>query len=85
MTSELERELIDEIRGAVEYWRREEQVDKNEALSGLAHSILCILDGVSGGEYGYLLVPEPWADNGEAIPSIGNSMLHELLYEGDWR
>ena len=36
------------VRTYVEYWSRVEKQSPKELLSGLAHSILCVLDGVAG-------------------------------------
>lgn len=86
--TEAEQEFIEGIRDAVDYWRRESRASREDALSGVAHSILCVLDGVTawGPECCYDLVrkaAEP--EEGDTPPDQTiSAMFHELLYKDGW-
>jgi hypothetical protein len=87
---EVREKLINHIRALVDYWAQVENRATHEKLSGLAFSILNILDGGSAGVPGFLLIPHPHPedkqfhiDNGENwFPNeidIGGG-LHEIFY-----
>lgn len=89
---DLRDDFIHQCKAMVDYWA-EEPVESREQLSGLLHSILCIIDGVSGGfpvaldlvcrphpdDKAYMQAEgEDWIEDGTVINE--SSMLHELLY-----
>lgn len=79
--AEARDELIHNVRAAVDYWRETRHSPghtESERLSGLAHSLLVLLDGQAGGPAFVLEV--------EDQPEIRIAdMLHEYLYAGTWR
>lgn len=94
---EIEKELIEGIWDSIWFW--DTQVEGNAAhkLSGLAHSILALLDGCSDLP-AFLLVPVPHPDDKEYNIQEGNDYypqnldaeenvvclegaLHEMLYK----
>jgi len=64
------QDFIEDIHNYINFWKNTTKTDK-EKLQGLAHSILCMLDGVSG-------------DGSYCIESIEKAsrglQLHELFY-----
>jgi hypothetical protein len=48
-----------QVRTMVTYWQNEARVDRNEAIEGMAHSILCMIDGVSCALPAFKLIPYP--------------------------
>lgn len=90
---EMRDEFMDAVRCAVAYWAKESrQPDCVDKLSGLAHSLLCLIDGVTAGFPALDLVCSPHPDDEEFYKSEGedwvpagavineSAMLHEMLY-----
>jgi hypothetical protein len=90
---ELRDDFMDTCRDLADYWASP-QVPRetcHERLQGLLHSLLCLIDGVSGEWPAFDLVARPhpddkayhqaegenWIEDGTVI---NDTMLHELLY-----
>lgn len=59
-------EFLNHINMLVNYWAKESKVEsKEEALKGLAHSILATLDGENAELPQYLLIPNPHPEEKE--------------------
>jgi hypothetical protein len=77
ITSEdLRTNLMDDIKGVIEYWIELDQ-PCNEKISGVVHSVLCLLDGVGGFDYAVDL--HCIDEHGHTVGII-STMLHEYLY-----
>lgn len=67
----MSEEFIDAIKQYINYWVHQDRTEK-EKMEGLAFSILCMLDGVSGSFKG----------NIDSLSKEGsNFMLHDQFYE----
>ena len=71
-TKEECREMfMSHVRSMVKYWQGiyfERKVSGYEAIEGMVHSLLCIIDGVSGGLHAFRLIPAPYpGDKQDAI------------------
>ena len=66
--------FISEIHLLILYWDRQIERSSRDKMEGLAHSILCMLDGVSGSFVGNI---HTLANEGD------NFMLHEMFYDKD--
>lgn len=79
MTHLLEQEFVNAVKGLVCFWMRQKQCSEQEKLEGLAFSILCMMDGVTGSFEGAATLCNI-DDNGNKIDiEEGESMLHELF------
>ena len=96
--------FIEHLWTMIDYWNTvppiqgETPATQRDRLSGLAHSILSTIDGVSMSLPAFLLIPAPhhddseyhkergenWWPKGNRAPDIGGS-LHEILYKHDPR
>lgn len=66
--------FIDAIHQYIRYWDRQNDRTSKEKMEGLAHSILCLLDGVSG----------QWHGNIDELCEEGRDfLLHDMLYKDD--
>lgn len=97
---ELRDDFMNACRILVDYWAGPEanRTTVHERLSGLAHSLLCVIDGASSSfPYAIDLTASPHPDDKEFCQSEGDNwvepgtvfnasdMLHELLYgRGIW-
>jgi hypothetical protein len=93
---EIRDQLIDHIWSAIQLWASSPTAGSiEERLSGLAHSILAILDGCSGDVPAFKLEVDPHPDDEEFLREEGSNwyptgaviedMLHEHLYRADLR
>lgn len=96
--AELRDEFLDCCRAAADYWAGPAVSSQSceDRVRGLLHSVLCVIDGVSGGMHAFDLVAAPHPDdkayyqeNGENWSEPGtvinkSDYLHELLYHGMW-
>lgn len=64
-------QFLDAIRQSILYWDKQD-IDSKEKLEGLAFSILCMMDGVSGTFDGSIL---------DLCNESRQSMFHEQFYE----
>jgi hypothetical protein len=55
--------FMSHVRAMVRYWQNETRADRNEAIEGMAHSMLCMIDGVSGGLPAFQLIPYSHPDD----------------------
>jgi hypothetical protein len=90
---ELREEFMDKVRLTVQYWQRETRSSKDDAISGVAFSILNIFDGTAMGICGFDIVARPHPDDKEFHKSEGenwtkdgtvindDAALHEMFYE----
>ncbi len=99
--AELRDDFMDSCRGLVDYWSAEniDRATVHERLSGLLHSVLCLIDGASSGfPCAITLTADPHPDDKEFRRAEGENwvepgtafnaedMLHELIYgQGSWR
>ena len=90
---ELRRDMLFHFRHMVVYWDAHPGMSPRDKLSGLLHSILCYIDGVSGSSpcaFDLVCRPHPddkqfnidegdrWVQDGDVINA--GLMLHEELY-----
>lgn len=93
---EMLSQFIGSTKNLIDYWSRQDDRSDKEKLEGLAHSIFCIFDGVSGSmscAIDLVLRPHPedkqyHINNDENYVDAGmcindEIMLHELLYSGE--
>lgn len=64
--------FIDSIHNTIRYWDNIPDCSPKQKMEGLAHSILCMLDGVSGNFSGNI---HSLAKEG------GDFMFHEMLWD----
>lgn len=94
-TDEMRQAFLEQCRTLTEYWARPSvapEYDTRQRLSGLLHSILCVIDGASAGfncALDLVCRPHPddkayqqqqgdnWIEDGTVLN--GSAMLHELL------
>ena len=61
---EVRRAFLGQCRSAIHYWETlSGEHTLHDRLSGVAFSVLCILDGVSGGLPGFIVAPCPHPDD----------------------
>ena len=89
---EIREEFLDEIRGLVKYWNKVDKPTVEEKLSGLAFSILVLLDGCNMSFPSVDLLISPHPDDEEYHKQLGERwypdglifnddvMLHDLFY-----
>ncbi len=65
--------FMDNVRAIVRYWQNESRSDRNEAVSGVAHSLLSLLDGVHGGFPAINMVVSPHPDDKEFCKAEGEN------------
>lgn len=70
---EIQEQFIAYIKGCINYWDRkvDNEYDTRYRLEGLAHSILCLLDGVVMGFPAYDIIPSPHPSDKEFHISEG--------------
>ena len=66
----MKKEFVEAIHQYIRYWDKYDNMKSKEKMEGLAFSILCMLDGVSGSFSGNI------QDLCE-----GDEMLHEMLHK----
>lgn len=66
----MQEEFIEAIHQYIRYWDNQNGINSKEKLEGLAFSILCMLDGISGSFSGSI----------NELCKGNEVMLHELLY-----
>lgn len=71
-----QQEFLDKVRNLSEYWANVPDKSKQDALDGLAFSILNLFDGTSLGCPALKIVVE---ETGEVVNDIGS--MHEFYYE----
>jgi len=79
----------------VKYWQDETRSNRNEAIEGIAHSMLVLFDGMTAALPGFKIVPDPhpddkgyalgqnenyWPDDID-IREGGDDYLHHYLYK----
>lgn len=64
-SKEVTEQFMQHIATMIDYWDRTPGHSSREKLEGLAHSILCALDGCSAHLPGFLVVPYPHPDDKE--------------------
>jgi len=66
-----EQEVLEKFISAVDdfidYWNDEPGLDQRDRLKGLAHSILCIIDGCNASIPAFILAPDPHPDDKEYL------------------
>jgi hypothetical protein len=95
---EIRDQLINSVWSSIHFWSNPEVAPEysiSQRLSGLAHSILAILDGCSAGLPAFKLVVDPHPDDEEFHREEGENWypadaviedtLHEHLYRADLR
>lgn len=71
-TKETREQFLQHIANMVGYWERETRAPSSkEKLEGLTHSILCMLDGCSGGMPGFVILPICTEDDREYLQEEG--------------
>ena len=94
---EVTKMFINKVHSIINYWHRDDRTpDVKEKLEGVAHSILCVIDGNTDLP-GFILAPNPHSDDKQYYIEKGESFfpenheskincdisgcLHELLFK----
>jgi hypothetical protein len=84
-TEEIRYKFIEHVQGLVQYWGKQEGSPESK-LSGLAFSLLVLLDGGTGGFPRFIVAPYPHPTDREFLKSEGENWFpenHELQVQGD--
>ena len=82
---EIQKNFINQVWVMIDWWKNA-QVSESDKLSGLAHSILAMIDGCYGGIPGFILIPDPHEDDKQYCIEHGENyypQMSDINFEND--